>query len=329
MLGFLAALVMCFVMSQIYAWIIYWMDRYEKEPKLLVGAVFLWGAVVSIIGALVVEILLGYGYDFFNPSNQLKDLLEGSISAPLAEEFFKALGVLGVFLIFRHEFDSIMDGIVYASVVALGFAFTENVLYLSSAFNEDGWTGMLTLFVLRVLIQPWGHALYTSFFGIGLAIARMNRNILIKILAPLVGLGLGMFTHGLSNGILTVIQGIEALALSTLLESAGWFVIFGLMIIVVYQEGKRIQKYLAEEVNYGLISPAQLRTASSTFRQFIAGFHGLFSGNLGNTRRFYQLCGELAHKKYQYHRLGNEGGNLRTIDRLRTELAVLAPYVKA
>ena len=43
-MGFLLSLFFGFVPVFIFAWIIYWMDRYEKEPKILLGAVFLWGA---------------------------------------------------------------------------------------------------------------------------------------------------------------------------------------------------------------------------------------------------------------------------------------------
>ncbi|NJO84721.1 MAG: PrsW family intramembrane metalloprotease, partial [Blastochloris sp.] len=61
-------------------------------------------------------------------------------------------------------------------IVALGFAATENVLYLFfSGYAEDGWGGLFLLFVLRVLLGAWGHAFYTSFIGIGLAMARLNR----------------------------------------------------------------------------------------------------------------------------------------------------------
>jgi hypothetical protein len=45
--------------------------------------------------------------------------------------------VLAVFLFFRNEFDSLLDGIVYGGITALGFAATENVLYLFGAYGEN------------------------------------------------------------------------------------------------------------------------------------------------------------------------------------------------
>ena len=41
----------------------------------------------------------------------------------------------------RHELDGILDGIVYAGMVGIGFAFTENILYLASAYVGDDGTG--------------------------------------------------------------------------------------------------------------------------------------------------------------------------------------------
>ena len=38
------------------------------------------------------------------------------------------------------------------------------------------------------------------------------------------------------------------------------------------------------------------------------------------TRRFYQQCAELAYKKHQLHKMGNEGGNVAIVERLRIDL---------
>jgi hypothetical protein len=48
------------------------------------------------------------------------------------------------------------------------------------------------------------------------------------------------------------------------------------------------------------------------------------SGYLKPTRRFYDLCGELAHKKNQLARYGEEDGNTAVIEGLRKEMAQLA-----
>ena len=52
-------------------------------------------------------------------------------------------------------------------------------------------------------------------------------------------------------------------------------------------------------------------------------------GSYRVTTHFYQLCGEIAHKKNQFNRVGDEQGNLATIDALRNEMRSLAPWVVA
>ena len=110
------------------AGIMYWLDRYEKEPKILLGGVFAWGAIVAVVGALLLQIVLGQGVLMLTGSEMIEEAVGSSLFAPVTEEFLKGLAVLLVFLYFHNEFDSILDGIVYASVVAWGFAATEDGL---------------------------------------------------------------------------------------------------------------------------------------------------------------------------------------------------------
>src|SRR5665811_423001 len=57
-----------------------------------------------------------------------------AIVAPITEEGAKGLFVLLLLWARRHELDGILDGIVYAGMVGVGFAFTENILYLTGAY---------------------------------------------------------------------------------------------------------------------------------------------------------------------------------------------------
>lgn len=118
--------------SLLFSYVLYWLDRYEKEPILLLGGVFIWGAVVAGGSAFLINTVAGLGVFIFTKSNVATDFTIGSLISPLVEESLKGLAVLGVFLLFRREFDSILDGIIYAGVAALGFAATENIYYLQS-----------------------------------------------------------------------------------------------------------------------------------------------------------------------------------------------------
>jgi len=101
-------------------------------------------------------------------------------------------------------------------VTACGFAFTENVLYLGRAFTADqqarldsiglgqspslrDFDGTVHTFVLRGLLSPFAHPLFTALTGLGIAITlTTGRRWLARLAAP-AGLLLSMALHGSWN----------------------------------------------------------------------------------------------------------------------------------
>jgi hypothetical protein len=246
------------------------------------------------------------------------------------EEILKGFAVLVVFAIFRKEFDSVLDGIIYAGIVALGFAATENSYYIYNyGYLEDGWGGLFALVFVRVILVGWQHPFYTAFFGIGLATARLNRSIWIKLLAPTLGLGFAILAHSLHNTIATLIDGIGGLVLGTIFDWSGWLFMFLIIVWAIRDDHKRVRLQLKEEVQSGVITIQQYRTACSSWAQAIARIVAFTNGRYLDTGRFYQLCGELAHKKHQYEKFGDEGGNLIIITQLKSELARLSTRAQA
>jgi RsiW-degrading membrane proteinase PrsW (M82 family) len=309
-----------------FAYIVYWADRYEKEPKLLLGAVFIWGAIVAAAGAFIINTVLGLGVYMFTGSELATELTTGSLIAPVIEESFKGLAVMLIFLVFRREFDSVMDGIVYAAVCALGFAATENAYYLYSyGFTESGLGGIVELFIIRVLLVGWQHPFYTSFIGVGLAFSRLSTNTAVKLLAPITGWGFAVTAHALHNTLASLVSGLGGLAIVTLFDWSGWIVMFLFIVWALYRERRNLLDHLREEVGTGVISAAHYKTACSAILVSLARLNALFSGSFHQTARFYQLTAELAHKKQQRHILGEEYGNSAIIDQLRTELSSLGP----
>lgn len=308
----------------LFAAFINWLDRFEKEPKALLGAAFMWGVLIAGGGAYIINTVLGLGVYIVTGSEGTTDFATASIIAPIVEECLKGLAVLVVFLLFRKEFDSVLDGIIYAGITALGFAAIENVLYIYNyGYQEGGWSGLWQLVFIRVVLVGWQHPFYTAFTGIGLALARMNRNLLVKIISVFGGFGLAVFTHAFHNTFGGLIGGFEGLAIGTFVDWLGWFFMLGFIIWMIASERNILKRNLQEEVRSGLISPAQYRTAMS-LAQTGARLNALTSGNYLATTRFYQACGELAHKKEQFAKLG-ERGNRAIIEKLRGELTQLGP----
>lgn len=324
-MGFLLAFLLSFIPALFCATMVYWLDRYEKEPRILLGAVFGWGAVIAILGAVVAQGFLTGVMTAAGGSEQAADFAGMAVFAPVTEESLKGIAVLLVFLVLRREFDSVLDGIVYAAVVALGFAATEDLFYLYGEFTEKGMDGMLGLFVLRIVMGIWDHPFYTSFIGIGLAMSRLSRSTFVRWTAPLFGWCLALGFHGLHNTLATLAEGTPGLAvLMLLIDWFGWLAMSILIFILIRREGRLVGTHLKEEMDAGRLSPEQYRTASSSWARMGARLRALFRGRMGATRRFYQVCGELAHKKEQLARLGDEGRNIALVEQLRTELAGLS-----
>ena len=317
----LVSLFFGFVPMFLFAAFINWLDRYEKEPQILLGAAFLWGVIVAAGGAFVINTVFGIGIYVFTGSETAAELGTTSIIAPIVEEFLKGSAVAVVFLLFRKEFDSILDGIIYAAVVALGFAATENSYYIySHGYQENGWGGLAAL--VFVLLVGWQHPFFTSFTGIGIAVARLNKNPFIKFAAPFLGYGTAVATHAFHNTFGGLIGGFEGLAAGTLLDWLGWTMMLGFIIWMISNEREIVKRQLRGEVTDGLITSAQYQRALSPWTQTTAGFGGR------STSRFFQACGELAHKKEQLQRYGDEAGNQAIVATLRRELALLAPQVR-
>lgn len=327
-MALLGAIFFGFVPMFLLAGFVNWLDRYEKEPKILLGAAFIWGVVIAGGGAYILNTMFGIGVYMVTGSEGAADFSTTSIAAPIIEEALKGLAVLVVFLLFRSEFDSVLDGIVYAAITAMGFAAIENVLYISRGFESGGWEGFWTLVTIRVFLVGWMHPFFTSFTGIGLAVSRTSRNTLVKILAVPAGYICAVMAHSFHNTFSTVIGGQGGFFIGLFADYIGYALMLVFIIWMIARERNILKKQLVEEVNNGLVTPKQYNTAISFFQ---TGVHlsALTSGTFRATSRFYQVLGELAHKKEQLSKIGEERGNTQIIQKLRAELTQLAPLAKA
>ncbi|SDS70143.1 PrsW family intramembrane metalloprotease [Jiangella sp. DSM 45060] len=166
-----------------------WLDRWEPEPGRTMLAAFLWGAGVATLGALLVNSLVAVTYGEYTSS---------VVSAPFAEEALKGAFLVGLLWRQRHELDGLVDGIVYAGLVAAGFAFVENILYLGRAFDTASIDGY-SVFVVRGIFSPFAHPLFTVFIGIAVGLAAGRRSVAARVLLPLVGYLLAAGLHALWN----------------------------------------------------------------------------------------------------------------------------------
>jgi len=311
----------------VYTLFLWLFDRYEKEPLALLLAAFAWGFLPSAILAVIAQVILDVpATALFGNNAFAQALVRTSLIAPLTEEAIKGFGVLMIFLAFRREFDSVFDGILYGGLVGFGFAAIENVLYLLSAASVGG---VIALAFLRAFIFGLNHAFFTSLTGIGLALARYQKNRGVQLLLIAAGYLAAVAAHSLHNLGATVASETNAIGLlfSWLADSAGILFVFVVIVLALWREGKWISDHLEEEVRAGTLTERQWQTARSVLRRLGASWGALFSGDLGRwrrTRRFYQECAELAFKLHQIKRMGDEGGNGQIVVRLRAEVGELS-----
>jgi protease PrsW len=181
----------------VYLTIALWHDRFEPEPWWLLAGAFLWGGSVAI---LVAGIVNSTGSQLISAElgAAAGDAYGASVCAPFIEEIMKGLALLAVFLWRRNDLNGILDAIVYASMVGLGFAMAENLQYYGNAL-EAGTGALGQNFFLRGVVLPFLHPLFTSMTGIGLVLALRARDRRTKLLAVALGLAAAMLLHSAWN----------------------------------------------------------------------------------------------------------------------------------
>lgn len=323
---FLLSVIAATIPTTIYAVVIYWIDRYEKEPIWLLAAAFLWGAIPSIIFAFIVNTISSLPF-YFALGPDYGDAFGAVLIAPPVEESIKGFALLGIFFLWRHELDSPLDGIIYGAMVGLGFAMVENVYYFMMVYSEGGTEAWQINIFLRAIIFGLNHSLFTSMSGLGLAVARLSKNGFVRYSAPVVGWMAAMLLHAIHN-LSATLGGV--LCLIALLNGwGGVFLTFVIMVWALWQEYQWMRNYLKEEVEIGTLTADQYENACSAIRRFIHRWNLLLShGPAGyiDALRFYQRCSELAYKKHHYSLLQDAKSSQLT-EKLRGEITALGARI--
>ena len=239
------------------------LDRLEPEPPSNLIFAFVWGAGVSVLVAGIIN-TLGLFYITRSadvPFDDARSII-ATFGAPLVEETLKGLVLLGLLKFRRWELNGPTDGIIYASMVGLGFAMSENVSYYVAAQGGPyGVQGLAVTVVLRGVLSPFAHPLFTSMIGIAVA-AAAHRQGPIRAVILLGGWGGAMLLHGLWNGLASY-GGFGGLAVAYLVL----MIVLVALIGVIVRDRKRIvallQHYLPAYQSTGLITPADVQMLSS------------------------------------------------------------------
>ncbi|MFC0429612.1 PrsW family intramembrane metalloprotease [Kutzneria buriramensis] len=249
-----------------------WIDRWEPEPAKLLWLAFLWGACGATICALLInstaEALgdLAFGHGGGNT-------IAATISAPIAEEAAKGVFLVGLLVWRRQEFDGLVDGIVYAGFVATGFAFTENIEYFGRAFVTYGFGGatggVIAAFVLRGVLAPFTHPLFTAMTGIGIGIAARTTSSKVRVFAPIAGYVCAVLLHSLWNSSATL-GGADTFLVVYFLVILP---ILGAMAALVVWQRRREQRVVAAQLP-GLAAAGWIADSEVSLLSSLAGRRG-------------------------------------------------------
>lgn len=289
----MASLAAAALPTGLYVLIVWWFDRHEKEPLQLLTAAFLWGALPAVVVAAGIE--LASDASVVALSGGYSEIVGASVVAPIVEEGIKAAALLAIVALLPGEFDGVLDGVIYGSIVGLGFAMTENVFYFVGAWGEGGVWSWSAVVMGRALVFGFSHAMFTSFTGIGLGLARGHRHRGVGWAFAAGGLAVAILAHLFHNLFLSA---GELCVASLFTDWLGLFLVAMIAVMARRQEQSWITAELAEEVRLGTLTPDQYRNIVTRRTTGPAPWRALARDAI-----------ELAIKRHQFARHGERRGN--------------------
>jgi hypothetical protein len=205
------------------------------------------------------------------------------------EETAKALILFIFFFWKKDEFDGVIDGIVYAAMVGLGFAMTENIQYYGLAVTKAGGGGLTLVFILRGALAPFSHPMFTSLTGIGLGLARQSRNNFVKFVAPVLGLLAAISFHSIWNGSAALFGGVGFLLMYFLIMVPAFFIMFVVIALALRREGQIVREFLVPDFQGGLLTQQEYNQLGTLRGRMGASFNALSRGGFNSWRTCRQL----------------------------------------
>lgn len=296
----LAAMMVASLPVPLYIMLILWIDRYESEPLWMLATAFFWGATIAVFAAYFFNTIGSIVVAVLTQSMVITTLYGAVISAPIVEESFKALGLFILFFAKKDEFDGVVDGFVYAGMIGLGFAMTENFQYYGKVIYSGGLGSedFGQIYLLRGMLAPYSHPLFTSMTGMGLGAARQSKSLAVKIIAPIVGFLLAVFLHGLWNFSAMLAGSLSGfLTIYFVLMVPIFMVTLVIILFALRREGRVVREHLLCDLQRGMFSQEEYNRLCSIRGRMGASMRALSRGGFGVWRarmQYNQAASELA-----------------------------------
>ena len=205
---------------------IYIQDKYEKEPPGLLIANFLFGAIISVIIVTVIYLITGRFIPITDEFSVWQQFVQAFVVVALSEEFSKYV-IVKYFAQPRKAFNEPFDGIIYAVMVSMGFACTENIIYVLQGGYETA--------ILRAFTAVPAHATFGILMGYFMGKAKFSNN---RFKLNMAGLFLAVIFHGAYDFFL-FIRFIPGISIGAFISLA----------IAIYLSKKAIRKH-QEDSNF-------------------------------------------------------------------------------
>ena len=197
----------------------------------------------------------------------------------------------------KDEFDGVIDGIVYAAMVGLGFAMTENIQYYGKAVLLGGGETLTLVFIIRGALAPFAHPMFTSMTGIGLGLARQSRSMFVKLVTPVVGLLAAISMHSIWNGSAVFFGDAGFILMYILIMVPAFFIMFVVIALALRREGQVIREYLTPDFQGGLLTQEEYNQLCTIRGRMGASYNAFSRGGLNHwqaRRQLNQTASELA-----------------------------------
>ena len=305
------------------ALIIYRLDLFEREPKMMLAAALIWGGVIATSLAIQANgawlSVLGKA-----TSPDFASRWGAAIVAPGVEETLKLAGVVTLFLIASSEFDGPMDGFVYGAMIGLGFTVVEDISYFINAVaaapglvSQSG--PVLDTFFVRVVAGGlYGHVLFTGLTGLGFTYIATRRRVPLAVRVPrgVLCIAAGYAAHFIWNSPL----------LAEVLKTAGgsdpslpqwieygtikgmpFLLMLGILVLFATRsEEKRFREIVAGEPDSWVVTEPEIRSLST--------LRARRSARIAANRRYgsagSRLVGRLQASQIEYAMIRSRAGTL-------------------
>lgn len=341
--------------------LIRFLDLYEREPIAVLCLMAVWGttgaAVLSIVGNQFVAQLL---------DPEVEAVFGAAIEAPIVEESAKGLALVAAFVASgwlsrkfgTFGFEGVTDGIVYGAAIGVGFAFTEDFIYLLNVAAEEGLGAGIHVFLLRRdFFGPggFGHAIYTGAFGAGLGMATWSPRLIGRMLWPLLGFFVAVLLHAQHNGLMQLVltarygfdntvaimttgeveadlaarmvQTAESVnALYPWIQWALLLCLLGAMYLWVRYQRSVIRYELQDEVGTGVILREELDLIPSYWRRTAWYWQIIRTGYVEQSHLIRRIHSELVDLAFLKWRIRRRGGDTGLIERRRERIRRLRAF---